>query len=219
MSSNRQSPGLKAKSTLSEARWRVLPDGHTPPSAIPECPKNQDETEWIAAKTVAFFIDLSTLVSIVLPDLKNKFTKKGEGFPPGFKFLWVEEGQQTGILLSAPNYIEKCLSWMDSEFENEAVFPVDKSVPFLPEFIELHVCKLFTLMFRNFAILHNSGYSIMEENNCLELFYTTLKHFVFFGIRHNLLVETDEFLAMKSPMRRIQEEYIKEWKATQASQA
>lgn len=205
---------LKAKSTLSEARWRVLPVGNPSHSTIPECPKGQEENEWIAAKAVSFYLDLSTLVQHVSPELTKQCKKPGQGFPPGFKFLWVEDTSKEGVLLTSPNYMKRCLNWMSKLFDDEAVFPISVDQPFPEDFIELHVCKLFTLMFRVFAILYNSGYKYLKKRNANELFFATLKHFVFFGIRYNLLVETDEFLAMKSPMRRLQEEYIKEWKHT-----
>lgn len=212
MSSNYPPPSLKSKSTLSEARWRTLPQGYSPPTSIPECPPGQDEVEWIAAKTVGFYVDITFLVKHVIKDLKKRFVKPGEGFPPGFTFIWVDDENKDGVLLSAPVYIENCLKWLNELTDNREIFPIKSAVPFPRELISLHISKAFTLMFRIFAVLHSTSIEFMRRTDILSIFNTSLKHFVFFGIRYNLLTQTDEFLAMKSPMRRLQDEYIQELK-------
>lgn len=196
------------KEQETEATWSPIPKGYKSPTTIPECPNGVEEIEWIAAETIGFFNSLTLLSGVALSTLKKEFTEPGTGFPDGFTFLWVDEAKKKSISLSSPKYISTCLKWMDSQFTNPRIFPTDANIPFPSEFIELYICKIFTMMFRIFAIIHSNAYITIKERDLTGVFNSTLKHFVFFGIRHSLLVETGEFLALRGPMRRLQDEYI-----------
>ena len=52
-------------------------------------PDNEERNEWLAANTVDFFNEISLLYGLVADDAL-KFTKPGEGFPPGFEYRWAD---------------------------------------------------------------------------------------------------------------------------------
>eukprot|EP00924_Labyrinthula_sp_SR-Ha-C_P011414 snap_masked-scaffold_36-processed-gene-2.98-mRNA-1 protein AED:1.00 eAED:1.00 QI:0/-1/0/0/-1/1/1/0/248 len=214
----------------------------TTTESIPETPNDMTEKEYIACQTIEFYTNILVLYAALEDRANQEFTAPGTGFPPNFTFLWIESGRRRpsnrrrdsmnsrrsrirddkvathdgeGELLSGPKYVEKSLQWIDSIFENESIFSMEKSVEFPVDFIDNYICRIFSLLFRVFCIIYHTSYERLRRQKLLEPFFTNLKHFVFFGIRFNLLVTTDEFLAMRAPMRKLQELYIKTWKEHQ----
>ena len=52
-------------------------------------PENEDLNEWLAANIVDFFNEVSLLYGLCSDDAQ-KFSKPGEGFPPGFEYRWAD---------------------------------------------------------------------------------------------------------------------------------
>jgi hypothetical protein len=49
----------------------------------------------------------------------------GDGFPIGFEYRWAE-GKSTRKV-SAPEYVDFVMTWVNNEINNEAVFPSAES--------------------------------------------------------------------------------------------
>mmetsp|Transcript_10254 Transcript_10254/g.11785 ORF Transcript_10254/g.11785 Transcript_10254/m.11785 type:complete len:226 (-) Transcript_10254:422-1099(-) len=182
-------------------------------SSIPNCPEGEDLNEYIASNTISFYNDLVLLYESVVVDSRAKFVRPGSGFPPGFIYYWTEDalpGEEVSAL-SASGYMEKCLTWIDTTFSNQTIFPTDSSVDWPPDFLDNHICKIFTFMFRVFAILYHCHYELLVQNKVANLLNTTLKHFIFFSIRFNLLLDNEELEALSSPVAKLKKDYMKAW--------
>ena len=82
-------------------------------------PSGEDLNEWLALNTVDFFNELSLLYGVVVDDAA-RFTKPGEGFPPGFEYRWADGVEvKTPIKCSSPEYVDYVMSWADGQISNE----------------------------------------------------------------------------------------------------
>uniref|UniRef100_A0A7S3V049 Mob1/phocein family protein n=1 Tax=Aplanochytrium stocchinoi TaxID=215587 RepID=A0A7S3V049_9STRA len=197
--------------TQKEKDWNT--GGASGDVSIPHCPEGEDLNEYIASSTIAFYNDLVLLYESVIVDSREKYTRPGQGFPPGFIYYWTEDAESGEEVpaVPAPGYMEKCLNWIDQAFNDETVFPTDATIDWPTDFLDNHICRIFTYMFRTFAILYHCHYELLVQNKVANLLNTTLKHFVFFSIRYNLLIDEEELLALATPVEKIKKEYIKAW--------
>lgn len=87
-------------------------------------PAGEDLNEWLAANTVDFFNELSILWGIIC-DFHGRVpvAGPGEGFPPGFEYLWATSKYKSAKKCSGPEYIGHVLDWVEGEINNDAVFP------------------------------------------------------------------------------------------------
>jgi hypothetical protein len=66
-------------------------------------------------------------------DDAERFTKPGEGFPPGFEYLWVPEVKAGGRKptpqkCSAPQYVDYVMTWVEDQINNEEVGENERGV-------------------------------------------------------------------------------------------
>lgn len=133
------------RSTLSAYTKRTLGSGNL--RAAVTLPDNEDLNEWLAANTVDFFNEISLLYGLVSDDAA-KFTKPGEGFPPGFEYRWADGVQVTKPMrVSSPEYVDLVLLWTEDQINNEDIFPVSETQAFPSEF-KNYVKDIFKRLFR-----------------------------------------------------------------------
>jgi len=51
----------------------------------------------------------------VSEDATAKFTKPGEGFPPGFEYRWTDNASGKTTRVSAPEYVDNVVTWIDAQ--------------------------------------------------------------------------------------------------------
>jgi MOB kinase activator 1 len=86
-------------------------------------PIGEDMHEWLASNSVDFFNEISLIWGIV-NESGVIAQGPGEGFPPGFEYLWADGVTvKTPIRCSAPQYIDYVMTWVEEHINNEAVFP------------------------------------------------------------------------------------------------
>ena len=66
-------------------------------------PPEEDKSEWLAANTVDFYNELSLMYGLCSED-NQRFSKPGEGFPPGFEYRWADASTKQAIRVSSPEY-------------------------------------------------------------------------------------------------------------------
>ena len=108
--------------------------------------------------------------------------------------------------------MQKCLEWIDALFTDESIFPVDATVDFPDDFLDNYINKIYTFMFRVFAILYHCHYELLVANQVANLLNTTLKHFMFFTLRFKLILDDEELQALATPVSKIRKDYIAAWK-------
>lgn len=82
------------RGTLSAYTKRTLGSGNL--RATVALPENEDKNEWLAANIVDFFNEVSLLYGLCGDDAA-RYTKPGEGFPPGFEYRWAD-----GVKITKP---------------------------------------------------------------------------------------------------------------------
>jgi MOB kinase activator 1 len=188
----------KAKFTLGQGNLR----------AAVRLPDSEDLNEWLASNIVDFFNEVSLLYGLCADDAL-RFTKPGEGFPPGFQYLWMDGVViKTPIKCSSPEYVDYVMTWIEDQINNESIFPVSPTAPFPDDFQEVYVVTIFKRLFRVFAIIYQCHFQAIEKVDAVGHLNTCFKHFVFFLLEFDLLDEK-ESKALEGPVQRLQAEFQK----------
>jgi MOB kinase activator 1 len=103
---------------------------------------------------VDFFNELSLLYGLVSDQAQEKYTKQGEGFPIGFEYRWAD-AQKKPVQVSAPEYVDYVLSWVEAQIDDPSIFPVNESESFPASFEQQYIKDMFKRMFRVFAIIYH----------------------------------------------------------------
>ena len=80
------------RNTLSALTKRTLGGGNLVQAV--KLPPDEEKNDWLAANTVDFFNEISLLYGLVVNSATQKYTKEGEGFPPGFEYRWSQPGKK-----------------------------------------------------------------------------------------------------------------------------
>jgi len=191
---------------LSQMTSRTLGTGNMKAAVL--LPEGEDRSEWIAANTVDFFNELSLLYGLVSEQAQEKYSKAGEGFPSGFEYRWADATGKA-VRVSAPEYVDYVLSWIEAQIDDPSIFPVNETEPFPANFEQAYVKDIFKRMFRVFAIIYHRHFEKVQELDAAAHLNTCFKHFIFFAICYNLL-EEQEIQVMKAHVEKFKEEFAKE---------
>lgn len=108
--------GTSKRGTLSQKAKFTLGQGNLREAV--KLPENEDLNEWLAANIVDFFNEVSLLYGLCADDA-SKYTKPGEGFPPGFQYLWMDGVRITKPLqVSGPEYVDYVMTWIEDQINN-----------------------------------------------------------------------------------------------------
>jgi MOB kinase activator 1 len=201
----------KKHGTLKQATLSKLKHQHTlgVPNLIDsvKLPEGESKNDWLAANIVDFFNEISLLLGLVMEPLEKKYTQPGEGFPPGFEYRWLPPGKKP-IRVSSPEYIDYVMTWVDSQLDNESIFPVNEGDPW-PEDFQEYAADIFKRLFRVFAILFHRAFDEFEKLEAQAHLNTVFKHFCFFAFEFKLL-DSKETDALKAPVAAL----MADWKKT-----
>ena len=98
-----------------------------------------------------------------------------------FEYLWQDETPQyrKPTKMSAPLYVEHLMSWVQSNIDNEAVFPSRIGVAF-PKHFPTTVRTLFKRMYRVYAHIYCHHYPVVVHLGLEPHLNTSFKHYVLF---------------------------------------
>ncbi|KAG5182715.1 hypothetcal protein [Tribonema minus] len=174
-----------------------------------QLPPSEDVNEWLSVNTVDFFNEVSLLYGIVADDAE-RFSRPGEGFPPGFEYLWVPDnaprppGGKKPIpqKCSAPQYVDFVMAWVEDQINNEGIFPTSGDVTAYPKDFKRVVATVFKRLFRVFAIIYCSHFETIEQLGAAKHLNTSFKHLIFFVLEFDLLPrrEMDPLDALVTPL-------------------
>uniref|UniRef100_A0A7S2W3I1 Uncharacterized protein n=1 Tax=Mucochytrium quahogii TaxID=96639 RepID=A0A7S2W3I1_9STRA len=194
------------RSTLSQYTKRTLGSGNL--RAAVTLPDNEEQNEWLAANTVDFFNEISLLYGLVADDA-GKYTKPGDGFPPGFEYRWADGVNIVKPMrCSSPEYVDYVMMWVEDQINNEDIFPVQETQAFPSDF-KVYVRDIFKRLFRIFAIIYHRHFQTIEKLDAAAHLNTCFKHFMFFVLEFNL-VDEKEMKALKGPADRMIDEFKKQ---------
>ena len=110
-----------------------------------------------------------------------------------FEYLWQDNDQyKRPTKMAAPDYVEHLMTWVQSNVDNEAVFPSRIGVPFPKTFRPL-IAQLFKRLYRVYAHIYCHHYQIVRQLGLEPHLNTSFKHYVLFTEEHRLSEGSKDF--------------------------
>jgi len=157
-------------------------------------PDKEDPNEWLAVNTVDFFNQINLLYGSI-----TEFCTTQEcpvmSAGPKYEYLWSEGAGKKPLKVSAPEYIDKLMSWVQNILDDEAIFPSRVDTPFPKDFKEV-VKNIFKRLFRVYAHIYYSHFPKICTLGAEAHLNTCFKHFYFF-IEEFQLVDKRELTPLK----------------------
>lgn len=155
------------------------------------CFSGEDLQDWIAVHVVDFFNRINLIYGTISEYCTEETCPRMSGGPK-YEYLWADgDKYKKPIPLPAPTYISLLMDWIESQINNEEIFPTKNQVPFPKTFIP--TCKkILTRLFRVFVHVYIHHFDrivgIGAEAHC----NTCYKHFYYF-VNQFSLVSQKEF--------------------------
>ncbi|KAF7837935.1 MOB kinase activator-like 1A [Senna tora] len=149
-------------------------------------PPGEDINEWLAVNTVDFFNQVNILYGTLTEFCTaNNCPTMTAG--PKYEYRWADGVTiKKPIEVSAPKYVEYLMDWIESQLDDETIFPQKLGAPFPHNFGEV-VKTIFKRLFRVYAHIYHSHFqkivSLKEEAHL----NTCFKHFVLFTWEFRLI--------------------------------
>jgi MOB kinase activator 1 len=149
-------------------------------------PPGEEFDEWLAVNTVDFYNAVSMLYGTLAEFCVEK-TCEIMSAGSKYEYLWADGVKiKKPVRLSAPEYIDKLFDWVESQIDDESVFPQQFGAKFPPNYLEV-TKTIYKRLFRVYAHMYHSHFkqicSLDEEAHL----NTCFKHFIFFTMHYNLV--------------------------------
>jgi MOB kinase activator 1 len=161
-----------AKATLGSGNLR----------AAVQTPKGEDLNEWLAVNTVDFFNQINLLYGSIV-DFCTQESCPVMCAGTKYEYLWADNAAKKPIKVSAPEYVNLLMNWIQEQLDDETIFPSRTDVPF-PKTFQATIKNIFKRLFRVYAHIYYSHFqkivSLAEEahlNTCFKHFYYFVDEF------------------------------------------
>lgn len=161
-------------------------------------PPDEDLNEWLAVHVVDFYntsnLIYGSLVShctVAACPVMNATSK--------FEYLWLDKSKDKNakpMTVSAPQYVELLMDWIENQLNDESIFPTDTSVPF-PKTFKKSCENIFKRLFRVYAHIYCKHFDHIKSMGEDAHLNTAFKHFMHFIFEFNL-VTGDELAPLKT---------------------
>ncbi|KAG9391442.1 Mob1/phocein [Carpediemonas membranifera] len=153
-------------------------------------PEGEDCNEWLAVNTVDFFNQINMLYSTI-SEFCTPETCPTMTAGPKFEYLWADgAAYKTPTRLPAPQYVECLMGWVQTQLDNESIFPSKIGVPFPKNFIQI-VKTIFKRLFRVYAHIYHSHFEQIVDLGEEAHLNTITKHFIYFVQEFDLVNEKE----------------------------
>ncbi|KAI2501799.1 Mob1/phocein family [Fragilaria crotonensis] len=88
-------------------------------------PSGESCAGWVAAHAIDFYNDVILIWHVMACDPYISCFKPGEGFPSGVEYRWAPNPDGPAISVSAPDYVNLVLKWIEEQLNDPTKFPVD----------------------------------------------------------------------------------------------
>ena len=118
-----------------------------------ELPKGEDLNEWLAVNTIEFYNDINLLYGMLV-EFCTKESCPVMSAGPKYEYLWADGSNvKTPMKVSAGEYIEFLMVWVENQLNNENIFPSVIGVPFPKNFLQI-IKVIFKRLFRVYAHIY-----------------------------------------------------------------
>jgi len=158
-------------------------------------PEGEDLNEWLAVNTVDFYNQINMLYGTI-----TEFCTPQEcpvmSAGPRYEYHWADGVNiKKAIKVSAPEYVDYLITWVQNQLDDETLFPSKMGVPF-PKNFQPIVKNIFKRLFRVYAHIYHSHFpkivSLGEEAHL----NTSFKHFIYF-VQEFQLIEKKELAPLQ----------------------
>eukprot|EP00055_Hartaetosiga_balthica_P000549 m.136877 g.136877 ORF g.136877 m.136877 type:complete len:251 (+) comp11029_c0_seq1:54-806(+) len=166
-------------------------------------PEGEDLNEWLAVNTVDFFNQINMLYGTV-SEFCTVDSCPTMSAGPKYEYLWADGTViKKPIKCAAPEYTDYLMTWVQSQLDDESLFPSKVGVPFPKTFLSA-AKKILKRLYRVYAHMYHSHFhqvvSLGEEPHL----NTSFKHFIYFVQEFNL-IDKKELEPMKELIDRLME--------------
>ncbi|RDW75619.1 Mob1 [Coleophoma crateriformis] len=152
---------------------------------IVKLPEGEDENEWLAVNMVDFYNHINLLYGSITEFCSPQSCPEMKATDE-FEYLWQDsENYKRPTKMPAPTYIEHLMGWVQSNIDNETVFPSRIGVPFPKSFPSM-IRQVFKRMYRVYAHIYCHHYPVVRELGLEAHLNTSFKHYVLFIDEHSL---------------------------------
>eukprot|EP00842_Homolaphlyctis_polyrhiza_P005174 jgi/Hompol1/5658/HPOL_004611-RA len=142
-------------------------------------PEGEDEPEWLAVNTVDFFNQINLLYGTV-----TEFCTPQQcpvmSAGAKYEYHWCDGVQfKKPVKVSAPEYVDYMMTWVQSQLDDETIFPTRLGVPFAKTF-PATIKTIMKRLFRVYAHIYHSHFQSFKDLGADAHLNTSFKHFVFF---------------------------------------
>mmetsp|Transcript_49342 Transcript_49342/g.124060 ORF Transcript_49342/g.124060 Transcript_49342/m.124060 type:complete len:217 (-) Transcript_49342:209-859(-) len=159
-------------------------------------PPKEDVNEWLAVNTVDFFNQINLLYGSIT-EFCSKDTCPVMSAGSKYEYHWADGVRyKKPVRVSAPEYVDLLMSWVQKQLDDETIFPSTVDVPF-PKDFKNYVKNIFRRLFRVYAHIYHHHFekivSLGEEahlNTCFKHFYYFIMEFELVDQREMAALQT-----------------------------
>ncbi|KAF9980502.1 MOB kinase activator 1B [Modicella reniformis] len=148
-------------------------------------PDGEDLSEWLAVNTVDFFNQINMLYGTI-----TEFCTPQDcpvmSAGSKYEYHWKDDTHKKPARVSAPVYVDHLMSWVQSQLDNEAIFPRKIGVEFPPDFKTI-ITDIFRRLFRVYAHIYTTHFSAIVSLGEEAHLNTSFKHFILFVKEFSLI--------------------------------
>ena len=113
-----------------------------------ELPSGEDLNEWLAVNTIEFYNDINLLYGMLV-EFCTKESCPVMSAGPKYEYLWADGSNvKAPLKVSASEYIEYLMTWVENQLNSESIFPSVIGVPFPKNFFNI-IKVIFKRLFEN----------------------------------------------------------------------
>eukprot|EP01137_Pigoraptor_chileana_P002961 Opistho-2@42492 len=154
--------------------------------AAVKLPPGENLNEWLAVNTLDFYNQINMLFGGLREHCTSEscpVMSAGEKY----EYYWADgESVKKPIKLTAPDYIDTLLTWIQTNLDNEEMFPIGDGVPFPANFDEM-IKTIFKRLFRVYAHIYYTHYKAIEKQSEEKHLNSCFKHFILFVEEFSLI--------------------------------
>ncbi|KAJ5671029.1 hypothetical protein N7507_000156 [Penicillium longicatenatum] len=148
-------------------------------------PEGEDLNEWLAVNVVDFYNQINLLYGSITEFCSPQTCPEMKATDE-FEYLWQDsENYKRPTKMSAPEYIEHLMTWVQGNIDNEQMFPSRIGVPFPKTFSSL-LRQIFKRLYRVYAHIYCHHYPVVVHLGLESHLNTSFKHYVLFIDEHKL---------------------------------
>ncbi|KAK2782167.1 hypothetical protein FQN52_001005 [Onygenales sp. PD_12] len=148
-------------------------------------PEGEDLNEWLAVNVVDFYNQINLLYGSITEFCSPQSCPEMKATDE-FEYLWQDsENFKRPTKMPAPEYVEHLMAWVQSNIDNEQMFPSRIGVPFPKTFPSL-LRQLFKRLYRVYAHIYCHHYPVIVHLGLEPHLNTSFKHYVLFVDEHSL---------------------------------